>query len=134
MKNIETLVSENASLKESLYNEKDSTTQLTARLEQFIKEKPKLENTIKHSQEQIKKLNEELKADLVLREQKAKEYEALKNNLESEVQAHKATRSQLDSIKQERTSNSVLSLEVENYEVHNFLLFTSFIKYLIFKQ
>ncbi|XP_033213498.1 GRIP and coiled-coil domain-containing protein 2-like isoform X2 [Belonocnema kinseyi] len=116
MKNIETLVSENASLKESLYNEKESTTQLTARLEQFMKEKHKLENTVKLSQEQIKQLNEELRADAVLREQKAKEYEALKNNLESEVQAHKATRSQLEAIKQERTSNSVLSLEVENYE------------------
>ena len=117
MKNIETLVSENASLKESLYNEKDSTAQLSAKLEQFIKEKSKLESTIKHSQEQIKKLSEELKADVVLREQKTKEYEIVKNNLEAEVQAHKATRLQLDTVKQERTSNSVLSLEVENYEV-----------------
>lgn len=116
MKNIETLVDENASLKESLYNEKDSTSQLSTKSEQLIKDKSKLENTIKHLQEQIKSLSEELSAENVIREQKVKEYDALKINFESEIQGHKTTRSQLEAIKQNHTNSNVLSLEVENYE------------------
>ena len=116
MKNIETLVGENTSLKESLYNEKDNVSQLSLKLEKFSKEKNKFESAIKQSQEQNKKLSEEIKAEVVIREQMSKKYETLKNNLECEIQSHKTARSKLDSIKQEHTSSSVLSLEVENYE------------------
>lgn len=121
MKNIETLVDENASIKESFYNEKDSTSQQSTKIEQLTKDKSKLENTVKHLQEQLKSLSEELSAENVIREQKSKEFDALKNNLESEIQAHKITRSQLDAIKHDHKNSSVLSLEVDNYEVCNFL-------------
>lgn len=117
MKTVETLVSQNASLKENVFEGKDTVSSQTAQIKQLNKERANLESTNKQFMEDMKKLKNEIKALKVIREQKDKEYEEMKTNLEAEISGHKSTKSQLDALKQERATNNVLSLEVENYEV-----------------
>lgn len=117
MKTVETLVSQNASLKENVFEGKDTVSSQTAQIKQLNKERANLESTNKQFMEDVKKLKNEIKALKVIREQKDKEYEEMKTNLEAEISGHKSTKSQLDAWKQERATNNVLSLEVENYEV-----------------
>lgn len=117
MKTVETLVSQNASLKENVFEGKDTVSSQTAQIKQLNKERANLESTNKQFMEDVKKLKNEIKALKVIREQKDKEYEEMKTNLEAEISGHKSTKSQLDALKQERATNNVLSLEVENYEV-----------------
>lgn len=116
-KNLETVVVENASLKEALYEERESVARSKLEIERRTKEIASLESALKNQQALVKRINDERKAETVIREQREKDYEEIKSKLEAEIQAHKATRAQLDAAKQERTTNSVLSLEVDNYEV-----------------
>lgn len=115
-KNLETLVLENTNLKESLYEEKENVSRLNSDLDFRTKELTEYKNIIKKNQLLIKKLEEEKRAEVVIREQREKDYEEMKNKLEIEVQLNKSKKAELDAVKQERSSNNVLSLEVDNYE------------------
>ena len=116
-KNLETVVLDNASLKETLYEERETVARCKLDIERRTKEITSLENSLKNQQALVKKLTEEKKAEMLIREQREKDYESIKSKLEAEIQSHKSTRLLLDAAKQERTTNSVLSLEVDNYEV-----------------
>ncbi|XP_043280439.1 GRIP and coiled-coil domain-containing protein 2-like [Venturia canescens] len=115
-KNLETVVLENASLKESLYEERESHALCKKELERRIKAITNLENSLKNEQKNSKKVIEEKKAESLIKEQREKDYEEMKNKLQEEIQSHEATKAMLEAAKQERTTNSVLSLEVDNYE------------------
>lgn len=98
-------------MKESNYELKDNVSYLTSDLENRTKEIVELKNNLTKSQNLLKKLEEEKKAEVLIREQRDKDYEEIKEKLEIEIQAHKHTRAQC-------TSNNVLFLEVDNYEVN----------------
>ncbi|XP_012263781.2 GRIP and coiled-coil domain-containing protein 2 [Athalia rosae] len=115
-KNLESICIENASLKESLYEKKDAIARLTGEIERLSKEQSRLETVIKHSQDTIKELRDEKKAKLLIREQRDKDYEEMTASLNLEKEAHKVTKAKLEATKQECSTKSVLSLEVENYE------------------
>lgn len=115
-KNLESLCMENSTLKESLYEKKDAIIRLTGEVERLTKEQSRLESIIKQSQDAIRELKDEKKAELLIREQKDKEYDEMKGCLNLEKEAHKATKARLEATKQECNTRSVLSLEVENYE------------------
>ena len=118
IKRLENLVLENDSLKDSVAVEKKETALLVVKVNNLSEEKLKLENTCEQLEKKIKELNNELKAELLLRQQKSKEYEDLKISLDNEVKAHKSTCARLDNMKHDHKSNNVLSLEVANYEVY----------------
>lgn len=73
----------------------------------------------KKNQKLIKALEEEKRAEGMIREQREKDVEDLKSQLEEEIQSHKITKGKLDTAKQDRASNNVLFLEVDNYEVRD---------------
>lgn len=116
-KNLESLCLENSSLKESLYEKKDAIHRLTSEVDRLTKEHGRLELVVKQSQDKIKELNDGKKAEVLIREQKDKEYEEMKTSLNLEREAHKATKAKLETTKRESNTKSVLSLEVHNYEV-----------------
>lgn len=122
IKRLENLVLENDSFKDTIIKEKKEVAELTSKLTGLSEEKTKLETTCDKLEKKIKDLNNELRAESVIRQQKTKECEEIKNSLETEIRAHKSTRTKLDDMKHDRTSNNVLSLEVANYEV--FTLFS----------
>ncbi|XP_046743878.1 GRIP and coiled-coil domain-containing protein 2-like [Diprion similis] len=115
-KNLETLCMDNSSLKEALYEKKNTITRLTAEVDRFTKEQSRLETLVKQCQDTIKALKDERKAEIMIREQKDKEYEEMKTSLNLEKEAHKTTKAKLEATKQECNTKSVLSLEVQNYE------------------
>ncbi|KAF7992571.1 hypothetical protein HCN44_004915 [Aphidius gifuensis] len=115
-KNLETLVIENTNLKESFYEEKENTSRLNQDIDIKTKEINDLKLIIKKNQILIKKLEEEKRADVLIKEQKEKDYDDIKNKLDIEIQLNKTKTAQLDAIKQEKSNNNVLSLEVDNYE------------------
>ncbi|XP_058791903.1 GRIP and coiled-coil domain-containing protein 2 [Phymastichus coffea] len=115
-KRLESLVLENDSLKDTVNKEKKELAQLTAKFTSFTEENSKLETACEQLEKKVKDLNNELKAESMVRQQKTKECEDLKKSLEAEVRSHKSTRTRLDDMKHDRTSNNVLSLEVANYE------------------
>ncbi|XP_015609304.1 GRIP and coiled-coil domain-containing protein 2 [Cephus cinctus] len=115
-KNLESLISENTSLKESLYEKKENITRLSNKNEYLSKENAKLQLILKQNQDKINVLMDEIKTELVIREQKDKEYEEMKSTLNLEIDTRKTIQAQLESFKQEYAMNNVLSLEVENYE------------------
>lgn len=117
-KNLETVVLENASLKESLYEERESHALCKKELERRTKAVTNLENSLKNEQKNLKKAVDEKKAESLIKEQREKDYEEIKQKLQAEIQSHEATKAHLEAAKQERTTNSVLSLEVDNYEVY----------------
>ena len=77
----------------------------------------KLESSCEQLEKKIKELNNELRAESLIRQEKSKECDDLKNSLDAEIRAHKLSKVRLDDMKHECTSNNVLSLEVANYEV-----------------
>ncbi|XP_015111846.1 GRIP and coiled-coil domain-containing protein 2 [Diachasma alloeum] len=115
-KNLETLVLENTTLKQCQYEQRDNVAHVNSDLENRTKELTELKAIFKKNQSLIKKLEEEKRAEVMIREQREKDYEDMKNQLEAEIQAHRTTKGQLDTARQERASNNVLFLEVDNYE------------------
>ncbi|KAL7287628.1 hypothetical protein TKK_0018273 [Trichogramma kaykai] len=115
-KRLETLVLENDSFRDTIMKEKRDLSEATAKINNLLEEKIKLESNCDQLEKKIKELNYELKAEVVLRQQKAKEYEDMKTALDAELKAHKATLAKMDNMKFDRKSNNVLSLEVANYE------------------
>ncbi|XP_011299906.1 GRIP and coiled-coil domain-containing protein 2 [Fopius arisanus] len=115
-KNLETLVLENTTLKQSHYDQKEIVAQTNSDLDNRTRELAELKTIFKKNQSSIKKLEDEKRAEVMIREQRESDYEDIKNQLESEIQAHKTTKGLLETAKQERASNNVLSLEVDNYE------------------
>lgn len=116
-KNLETLCLENSTLKESLYEKKETITGLSGEVDRLSKEQSRLESIVKQCQETIKELRDERKAESMIRKQRDKEYDEMKNSLNAEKEAHKATKAKLETSKHECNTKSVLSLEVHNYEV-----------------
>ncbi|KAK0168434.1 hypothetical protein PV327_002234 [Microctonus hyperodae] len=115
IKNLEVLVVDNTTLKQSHYDLKENIVQLTSDLENRTKEIAELKVALKKKQGTLKSLEEAKKADVLIREQREKDYENIKLKLEDEILSHKNTQIQLDIAKQECSSNNVLCLEVDNY-------------------
>ncbi|XP_063993933.1 GRIP and coiled-coil domain-containing protein 2 [Diachasmimorpha longicaudata] len=115
-KNLETLVLENTTLKQSQYEQRENVAHINSDLENRTKELAELKAIFKKNQSLIKKLEDEKRAEVMIREQREKDYEEMKNQLEAEIQAHRTTKGQLDTARQERATNNVLFLEVDNYE------------------
>ncbi|XP_034948784.1 GRIP and coiled-coil domain-containing protein 2-like [Chelonus insularis] len=115
-KNLEMLIVNNTSLKQTNYELKDTIASLNLDLENRNKELSELKNILKKKNSLMKKLEDEQKATKVICDQKEKDYETMKVKLESEIQSHKATQAKLDAAKQECSSNNVILLEVDNYE------------------
>ncbi|KAK0085536.1 hypothetical protein PV325_004975 [Microctonus aethiopoides] len=115
IKNLEVLVVDNTTLKQSHYDLKENIVQLTNDLENRNKEIAELKVALKKKHSTLKSLEEAKKADALIREQREKDYENIKLKLESEILSHKNTQIQLDIAKQECSSNNVLCLEVDNY-------------------
>lgn len=125
-KRLENLVLENDSFKDTIIKEKKEVAQLAAKITCLTEEKAKFESTCEQLEKKVKDLNNELKAESMVRQQKTKECEDIKNLLDAEIRAHKSTRTRLDDMRHDRTSNNVLSLEVANYEVlHLHIIYTS---------
>ncbi|XP_012278063.1 GRIP and coiled-coil domain-containing protein 2 [Orussus abietinus] len=116
VKNLETTISENLTLKESLYENEEHIQRLTSEVECLSKKNVKMTAALKRNQELIKEMQDEKRAESVIKEQQVKDYEKIKHSLSMEIEAHKATQIKLDAIQHECNSNSVLSLEVQNYE------------------
>ncbi|KAJ8682709.1 hypothetical protein QAD02_018501 [Eretmocerus hayati] len=116
IKRLENLVLENDSFKDTIIKEKKEVAQLNTKISSLLEEKNKFELSCELLEKKVKDLNNEIKAESMVRQQKTKECEDLKNSLETEVKAHKSTRTRLDDMRHDRTSNNVLSLEVANYE------------------
>lgn len=117
-KNLETLVIDNTKLKESNYELRERISNLNSDLDNRVKELGELKVIVKKNQSLIKQLEEEKKAKSVICEQREKDYEDIKGKLDAEIQRHKSTQAKLESARQECSSNNVLFLEVDNYEVN----------------
>lgn len=117
-KNLETLVIDNTKLKESNYEYRERISTLNSDLDNHVKELAEVRSVIKKNVGLILLLEEEKKAKTVICQQREKDYEEIKAKLEAEIQAHKNTKARLESAKQECSSNNVLFLEVDNYEVY----------------
>lgn len=116
-KTSENLTSVNNGLKDALANQKQNSIQHMTLVTSLTEEKGKLQTQLDKVEKKCKEKSNELKAESVIRLQRIKDYEDIKNLLEIEKQAHKATLTKLEEMKHEKTNNNVLSLEVANYEV-----------------
>lgn len=123
-KALELAVNESATLKVQLLECQEEKECKLKDLEACVKDKQRLELANKELSSHIQSLKKEKEAENIARKENEKELKRLEEELKAsekklteEVDHHKNTQEQLDVSRQECKKHSVLSLEMEDYEV-----------------
>lgn len=123
-KALEHAVNESAALKIQLLECKDEKECKVQDLEVCIKDRQKLELANKELYAHVHSLKKEKEAENISRKEQEKEVKRLEDELKAgerklaeEIDHHKITRDLLEASRQECKKHSVLSLEMEDYEV-----------------
>lgn len=123
-KALEHAINESAALKFQLLECQEEKECKVKDLEGCIKDKQKLELANKELNAHIHSLKKEKEAENISRKEQEKEVKRLEDELKAgekklaeEIDHHKITQEQLEASRQECKKHSVLSLEMEDYEV-----------------
>jgi hypothetical protein len=124
MKALELAVNESAALKVKLLECQEEKECKIKDLEACVKDKQRLELTNKELSSHINMLKKEKEVENITRKEKEEEIKRLEGELKvgekrlaEEIDLHKNTQELLDASRQECKKHSVLSLEMEDYEV-----------------
>lgn len=123
-KALELSVNESAALKIQLLECQEEKECKVKELEVFVKDKQRLEFANKELSSHIHSLKKDKETENIARKEKEKEVvrleeelQAAEKKLNEEIDHHKNTQELLEALRQECKKHSVLSLEMEDYEV-----------------
>jgi chromosome segregation ATPase len=123
-KALEVAVNESTTLKAQLLECQEERECKLKNLEACIKDRQRLESANKELSSHIHSLKKEKEAENMARKEHEKELRRLEDELKAgekrlieEIEQHKNTQEQLEASRQECKKHSVLSLEMQDYEV-----------------